>query len=169
MPGSLPAADRDLKGMSTISTAFEIELATSAQAPEVLRLIAQLYEGEAIPFRAEAMGAALSRLLAEPDLGFVLVARQRESRALAGYGIATFGFDVEFAGHDAFITDLYVEPSARNRGLGQALLDALADGLRERGAKAVHLMVRPENERARALYEARGFNVVPRTLMTKLL
>jgi ribosomal protein S18 acetylase RimI-like enzyme len=30
-------------------------------------------------------------------------------------------------------------------------------------------MVRPENERARALYEARGFTVVPRMLMTKLL
>lgn len=155
--------------MSTMSTAFEIELATSAQAAEVLRLIAQLYEGEAIPFRAEAMGAALSRLLAEPNLGFVLVARLRESGAVVGYSVATFGFDIEFAGHDAFITDLYVEPSSRNRGLGQALLTATTQALRDRGAKAAHLMVRLDNPRARALYELHAFTPIPRTLMTKLL
>jgi ribosomal protein S18 acetylase RimI-like enzyme len=152
-----------------MSTAFDIELATTTEAPEVLRLIAQLYEGEAIPFRAEAMGAALRRLLSEPALGFVLIAREQATRAIVAYGVATFGFDVEFAGRDAFITDLYVAPHARSRGVGQMLLDALTEGLRERGAKAVHLMVRPENERAQALYEARGFKVVPRTVMTKLL
>jgi len=152
-----------------MSTAFDIELATATEAPEVLRLIAQLYEGEAIPFRAEAMGAALLRLVSEPALGFVLVARARPTRAIVGYGVATLGFDVEFAGHDAFITDLYVEPPSRGRGIGQAMLDALTQGLRERGAKAVHLMVRPENERAQALYETRGFEAVPRTVMTKLL
>jgi ribosomal protein S18 acetylase RimI-like enzyme len=152
-----------------MSTAFDIELATTIEAPEVLRLIAQLYEGEAIRFCAEAMGAALRRLVSEPALGFVLVARERTTRTIVGYGVATLGFDVEFAGHDAFITDLYVEPHTRSHGIGQALLDALTQGLRERGAKAAHLMVRPENERAQALYEARGFKVVPRTLMTKLL
>lgn len=152
-----------------MSTAFNVELATATEAPELLRLIAQLYEGEAIPFRAGAMGAALLRLLSEPALGFVLVARERVSSVVVGYGVATFGFDVEFAGADAFITDLYVEPHARSRGVGQALLDALTQGLRERGAKAAHLMVRPENDRAQALYEARGFKAVPRTVMTKLL
>ena len=152
-----------------MSTLFDIELATTTDAPEVLRLIAQLYEGEAIPFRAEAMGTALRRLLSEPALGFVLVARDPATRAIVAYGVATLGFDVEFAGHDAFITDLYVEPHARSRGIGQTLLDALTEGLRERGAKAAHLMVRPENERAQALYEACGFEVVPRAVMTKLL
>jgi ribosomal protein S18 acetylase RimI-like enzyme len=152
-----------------MSTAFDIELATTTDAPDVLRSIAQLYDGEAIAFRAEAMGAALLRLLSDPALGFVLVVRERPTRAIVGYGVATFGFDVEFAGPDAFITDLYVEPRARRRGIGQALLDALTQGVRERGAKAAHLMVRPENERAQALYEARGFKVVPRTVMTKLL
>lgn len=115
------------------------------------------------------MDAALAKLLVEPALGFVLVARERASQAIVGYGVATLGYDVEFAGHDAFITDLYVEKRVRGRGIGQALLDAMVDGLGERGVKAAHLMVRPENERARALYEERGFKTVPRLLMTKPL
>lgn len=152
-----------------MDSGFSIEAAGLAHKAEVLRLIALLYADEAIPFRAEAMDAALARLLAEPALGFVLIAREGAGRAVVGYGVATLGYDVEFAGHDAFITDLYVEHRVRGRGIGQALLDAMVRGLAERGAKAAHLMVRPENERARALYEARGFNAVPRVLMTKLL
>lgn len=152
-----------------MDSAFEIEVAVAAHKADVLRLIALLYDDESIPFRAHAMDAALARLLADPALGFVLIARERQSEAILAYGVATLGYDVEFAGHDAFITDLYVEHHVRGRGIGQALLDALVQGLEERGAMAVHLMVRPENERARALYEARGWKTVPRLLMTKLL
>jgi ribosomal protein S18 acetylase RimI-like enzyme len=152
-----------------MDSAFKIELATLAHKAEVLRLIALLYEDESIPFRAAEMDAALARLLAEPALGFALIARERANEAIVGYGVATIGYDVEFAGHDAFITDLYVDKRVRERGVGQALLDAMVAGLGDRGVKAAHLMVRPENERARALYEARGFKAVPRVLMTKRL
>jgi ribosomal protein S18 acetylase RimI-like enzyme len=152
-----------------MDSAFTIEPATLAHKADVLRLIALLYEDESIPFRATEMDAALARLLAEAALGFVLVARDRVSETIVGYGVATLGYDVEFAGHDAFITDLYVEKRVRGRGIGQALLDAMVAGLGDRGVKAAHLMVRPENERARALYEARGFEAVPRVLMTKRL
>jgi ribosomal protein S18 acetylase RimI-like enzyme len=152
-----------------MDSAFTIEPATVAHKADVLRLIALLYDDEAIPFRAAAMDAALARLLAEPALGFVLIARERQSAAVVAYGVATLGYDVEFAGHDAFITDLYVEHRLRGRGIGQALLDALVHSLKERGVMAAHLMVRPENDRARALYEARGFKTVPRMVMTKVL
>jgi ribosomal protein S18 acetylase RimI-like enzyme len=152
-----------------VDSSFEIALASESDATDVLALIAQLYADEAIVFRPEPMADALRKLLADSALGFVLVARDRSSRAIAGYGVATLGFDVEFAGHDAFITDLYVEEPARKRGLGRALLDAMIEALAARGVKAVHLMVRPENERARALYETLGFRAVPRILMTKNL
>jgi ribosomal protein S18 acetylase RimI-like enzyme len=41
--------------------------------------------------------------------------------------------------------------------------------LRERNVNAVHLMVRPDNERARSLYLSRGFREAPRIFMTKRL
>ena len=152
-----------------MDSSFGITSATPADATALLRMLAALYAGEAIVFRAAAMGAALQRLLSEPALGLVLVARERSSSDVVGYGVATVGYDVEFAGHDAFVTDLYVDPPSRARGIGRALLDALLKALAERDIKAAHLMVRPENDRARALYETRGFKVVPRTVMTKLL
>jgi len=147
----------------------EIQRAGVGDADAIIPLMAAFNAEEGIAWRPEPMGSALRRLLAEPNLGFVVLARDRASGAVVGYGLATFGYDLEFAGVDAFITELFVDSSLRKRGVGVALLDALVTQLRTCGAKAVHLMVRPENERARALYEGRGFGATPRVMLTKRL
>jgi len=137
--------------------------------PEIAPVMAAFNQVEGIVWRPGSMIPALRRVLRESELGLILVARDRASRAVVGYCLATFGYDLEFAGRDAFITELFVESSARGRGYGQALLDSMVESLRQHDTKAVHLMVRPENERARSLYEGRGFDVSPRLMMTKLL
>lgn len=144
----------------------EILRAGIGDEPAILPLMAAFNRTEGIDWRPGPMGAALRRLLGAGDLGLVLVAREGASRAVTGYMIATFGYDLEFAGPDAFITELFVEPLSRGRGLGRALLDAMIGHLRLSGTNAVHLMVRPENERARALYAGRGFRLAPRIMMT---
>jgi ribosomal protein S18 acetylase RimI-like enzyme len=113
------------------------------------------------------MAPALRRLLADEHLGLALVAE--DDAGLIGYGVATFGYDLEFGGRDAFVTELFVDPRARRRGLGRAMLHATLDALREAGARAAHLMVRPENTRARALYEQAGFAPSPRVQLTRRL
>jgi ribosomal protein S18 acetylase RimI-like enzyme len=145
----------------------DIALARAEDAAAILPLMAAFNEDEGIAWRPEAMGAALHRLLEDSALGLGLVARDRASRSVAGYALATLGFDIEFSGADAFVTELYVAPAFRRRGIAGDLLDALVARLTERGVNAVHLMVRPENEAARALYESRSFRVVPRLLMTR--
>ncbi|HEY6727111.1 MAG TPA: GNAT family N-acetyltransferase, partial [Polyangiaceae bacterium] len=72
-----------------------------------------------------------------------------------------------FAGRDAFITELFVEPAARGRGLGRRLLAATTRHLRQRNVNAAHLVVRPDNPRVRTVYENHGFKASPRILMTK--
>ena len=124
---------------------------------------------EGITWKPDTMIPALRQLLNEPATGLVLLARDPLSGSAAGYGIVTFGFDIEYSGRDAFITELFVESTYRGRGVGRQLLDALLSTLRARGINAVHLMVRPENAPARALYESLEFRVVPRQLMTKRL
>jgi diamine N-acetyltransferase len=148
---------------------FDIVPAVPADAQSLMPLMAAFNEAEGIPWRPGPMGAALHGLLGDPALGVVLLARVRASGATAGYSLATFGYDLEFAGPDAFITELFVAPPLRCRGLGRALLDATVERLGERGVHAVHLMVRPENGHARRLYESRGFNAAPRIMMTKRL
>jgi ribosomal protein S18 acetylase RimI-like enzyme len=152
-----------------MNSTVDIARANLPDASDIIPLMIAFNAAEHIPWRPDTMVPALRELLGRPDLGVVLVAREPGSRACVGYTVATHGYDIEFSGADAFVAELFVAPEFRKRGLGRALLDAVVEELRAGGTKAVHLMVRPENGRARALYEGRGFEVIPRLLMTKSL
>ena len=68
----------------------------------------------------------------------------------------------------AFIAYMAVEPSARGRGVGRALLLAAEDIARENGLPYLTLMVTEDNAAARTLYAASGFTT-ERRMMTKAL
>jgi GNAT superfamily N-acetyltransferase len=59
----------------------------------------------------------------------------------------------------AELVSMFVRPRARGRGVGEAIIDAVADWARTRGAASVHLWVTETNKAARKLYERRGFTV----------
>lgn len=147
----------------------DITLASACHEQDILPLMIAFNAAEHITWQPETMASALRELLQRSELGFVLLARDSISQACVGYSVATHGFDIEFSGADAFITELFVEQSFRGRGIGRELLEAAICALRERGSRAVHLLVRPENQSARSLYDQSGFQVVPRLLMTKSL
>jgi ribosomal protein S18 acetylase RimI-like enzyme len=65
---------------------------------------------------------------------------------------------VEGAG---MIRSLAVRPSYRRQGIGSKLMDAAEALARERGLSALVLLVRPDNEAALAMYQRRGYQVVP--------
>jgi ribosomal protein S18 acetylase RimI-like enzyme len=67
-----------------------------------------------------------------------------------------------------FIAYMAVEPAARRRGIGQALLDAVERLAKERGVDYVSLMVTEENAGALGLYAGAGF-VTERRMLTKRL
>ena len=145
--------------------------AVLSDADAILPLMEAFNAHELIPWRPGPMGAALREFLRDPSLGLGLVAERQDAPQpeIVGYGLATFGYDIEFAGRDSFVTELFVAPAFRGQGLARKLLDGLVAELRAAGIHAVHLMVRPENEAARALYETLGFKVIPRLIMTKPL
>ena len=58
-------------------------------------------QDEGITWKPDTMIPALRQLLNEPATGLVLLARDPLSGAAAGYGIVTFGFDIEYSGRDA--------------------------------------------------------------------
>ena len=55
------------------------------------------------------------------------------------------------------LTELYVRPQARRRGIARELVRAVVAGLSERGAKFVTGGVGPDNAAARSFYENAGF------------
>lgn len=58
------------------------------------------------------------------------------------------------------LSRLYVAPVAWQRGIGTALHDRVLDTALERGLTSLHLWTLEANDRARAMYERRGWNLV---------
>jgi ribosomal protein S18 acetylase RimI-like enzyme len=95
--------------------------------------------------------------------------RERGHGVVVGYTVLGLGFGVEYGGPDAFVDDLYLVPEARGRGLGEAVMRRLEAEARALGLKALFLVVDPENRKARALYDRRGFEGTGWLLMAKRL
>jgi len=145
----------------------DTRLAVAADADALLPLMEAFNADEAIPWRPDAMRAAFVELTGDARLGFALVAHA--AGAPVGYIVVTYGFDLEWAGRDAFVTELFVAAPVRRRGVAERLLREAEAHARSNRTCALHLVVRPANEAAIALYRHAGFDVIPRVLMTKVL
>jgi ribosomal protein S18 acetylase RimI-like enzyme len=66
------------------------------------------------------------------------------------------------------LTELYVRPNARRRGIARELVRAVIAGLRERGAAFVTGGVGPDNAPARNFYEKAGFRTVELRLVVDI-
>jgi ribosomal protein S18 acetylase RimI-like enzyme len=58
----------------------------------------------------------------------------------------------------AEITEMYVQPAFRRKGVGKALIEAALAHARHRGCTEVHLLVDPQNTPAISFYQAVGFH-----------
>ena len=148
-----------------------LRMAEPPDATLLLPLMVDFNAGEGISVDERALRPALERLLREPALGrvwFILGPRRRRDD-IVGYAVVTFGYDLEFAGHDSFLTELYLVPGARGLGCGRAALAAVESATSALGIRAIHLMVRNENTVARGLYESAGYESPPRLFLSKRL
>lgn len=122
---------------------------------------------EQTPWDAQAKERALKTLLHDASLG--VVGLLVTTAAPVGYFVLTWGYDLEWDGRDAFLTELFLEPSARGQGLGRQAMDHLEGVARDYGARALHLMVRNENVVAQRLYRSHGYVSPPRIFLSKQL
>jgi ribosomal protein S18 acetylase RimI-like enzyme len=141
-------------------------------------MMLEFYASEGITISAGTFLPALHALLDRPAVGHVFLvnatppsgeATAPQARQADGYAVLTYGFDLEWAGPDSYLTELFLVPAARRHGLGARVMAALEEKALAAGAAALHLMVRPENTAAVALYRSRGFTSPPRTFLTKTL
>jgi ribosomal-protein-alanine N-acetyltransferase len=80
--------------------------------------------------------------------------------AIDDIGELTGWAGVRVVGDEAEVLTVGVVPEARRRGIGLQLLTDLLVEARRRGARAMYLEVRVDNEPARRLYEREGFSKV---------
>jgi ribosomal protein S18 acetylase RimI-like enzyme len=145
---------------------IRLRAATLDDVPAVLPRTRALNDHEGIVVSDAALEGALRALLGDPALGGVWLI-EGDERPL-GYAIVTFGYDLEFSGRDAWLTEIWVDEAARGRGAAMAALALLEGVLAIHGVRALHLQVRPENPALR-LYERAGFTRSPRLVLTRRL
>jgi ribosomal protein S18 acetylase RimI-like enzyme len=134
---------------------------------DLLQLMHEFYEEAGFPLNLDRARAAFLPLLAPGDLGQVWVADFEGH--IAGHLVFTFSYSMEYGGRTAFIEDLFVRPTLRNRGVGRALVGqarAICEGL---GLRAMYLEVAQNNWPAQAIYRAVGFDSTDRQLLTLAL
>ncbi|WP_306057806.1 GNAT family N-acetyltransferase [Natronococcus wangiae] len=96
-------------------------------------------------------------LAAHVHAGGLLVARDEGSIV----GFTSFSIERGSLALDAtrgVLSNIYVEPAYRGRGVGTALLEAAEASLREQGAEVVILEVMADNKAARGFYERREYD-----------
>ena len=89
----------------------------------------------------------------------------KEEETFVALALCLPSFSSFRARHILNIHDIAVSPMHRGKGIGQALLKAVAEEARRRGCCKVTLEVREDNEVAKAAYLRAGFRAtVPETL-----
>ena len=93
------------------------------------------------------------RFLAPSEDGLLLAARD-ESGTILGYACLYWFFSSLQAVETVLMNDLFVAPEARGQGIGRALIEAVADVARARGAAWVEWSTAPDNHTAQRLYDS---------------
>jgi len=142
---------------------LELLVAKPGDLDRILPLVAAYHAFEGIDSNAEKRRSAIARLLADSALGGIWLVLA--DGALAGYIALCRGFSIEFDGFDAFVDEFYLDPEFRGRGIGKFVLAAIRTEARQRQINALHLEVARDNQRARRLYQAAGFEARDRYLL----
>jgi len=144
-----------------------LRLARASDSRRLLEMMADFSIGEGIAPDPRRLRTALQRLLREHEIGRVWLIL--EAGEVVGYSVLTFGYDLEFMGRDAFLTELYVQKDLRGRGIGRRALALVESQAVRLHARAVHLMVRAENIRAFTLYASAGYEAPRRVMLSRII
>ena len=79
--------------------------------------------------------------------------------SMLGVAVVAFRLNISAGGPFASIEDLYVRPESRRRGVGRALLEAVAQRCKIRDVSYVEAQV--EDEEAAAFYASLGYELEP--------
>jgi GNAT superfamily N-acetyltransferase len=134
---------------------LNIRPATPADAPVIASLVRELAEYEKLLPEARATAADFQRELESPNpVIHVLVAEF--NGAPVGFALYFFNFSTFVGRPGLYLEDLFVRPAERSRGIGRALLRALARIARERGCGRMEWAVLDWNEPALRFYRSLG-------------
>ncbi len=135
---------------------MQFSSATVEDIPALCDLLAELFstEQEFSPNR-EVQARALDAIVANPNIGAILVAREK-ARPIA---MANLLFTISTALGEpvAILEDVVVLPFYRERGVGTQLINFAVQFAAEKGLKRLTLLTDQSNAAAQRFYERQGF------------
>lgn len=138
-----------------------------ALADVFLGFVEEYYAFDGIAFDAGDVRRGLAHLIENPVFGDAWLIADGER--FVGHFVLAFGFDLEFGGQQATVTDLYLAETARARGIGRATIAFVERTLVARGVHALELQVERDNLEAQAFYRRVGMIAHDRIPMSKRL
>ena len=132
-----------------------LSLARPDDLDRLLPLVAAFHDEAGIVQSDSTRRAALLPMLEGSPHGVTYLIGP--GRAPIGYIVISFGWSVEFGGLDGYVDEFYIRPSVRGRGIGSEVMVSLPKALAGAGLKALHLEVRRDNDKVRALYRKLRF------------
>jgi len=139
--------------------------AQNEHAETLLESVRAYYAFDGIRFEGNRVRAAIQRLLESPAFGEAWLVNDQGD--FVGHFVVTFGFDLEFGGRQATLTELYLKECARGRRLGSAVLGFVQERLTAVGIHTLELQAKNDNIEARRFYERAGFVAEARVPFTK--
>ncbi|MGA2245072.1 MAG: GNAT family N-acetyltransferase [Verrucomicrobiota bacterium] len=141
--------------------------ATESDVPAILEMIRELAEFEHLAQEVETDARLLrAALFGERSVAAALVGRV--DGAAAGYAVYYRTFSTFKGRPGVFLEDLYVRPQFRKRGLGRAMLEAVARAGIELGGGRLEWMALNWNENALRFYRDLGAQVMGDWLLLRM-
>jgi GNAT superfamily N-acetyltransferase len=144
-----------------------IRPATPDDVPEVLAMIRELAEYEKAPGEVVATEAQLREQGFGPRRAFEVLMADVDG-VVEGFALFVFGFSTWRGTPTLHLEDLFVRPDHRKRGVGLALMRALAREARGRGCERFVWQVLDWNTPAIEFYESLGAGVLRQWLTVRV-
>ncbi len=135
---------------------MHIESATTTDVPELTELLSVLFaqEAEFTP-NPEAQRHGLLRIITNPEVGIVLVAK--EGAAVLGMVNLLYTISTALGERVALLEDMVVGPEARGAGVGSRLLQEAISVAKAAGCRRITLLTDQANLSAQRFYKQQGF------------
>ena len=153
--------------MARSHTAEKIHL-VAAKAKDIsllLPFVRAFYDHFSYPYDEKEKITGLRQIIRNRSVGRLWLIRHKGKNI--GYVLLAFSFSLEFNGRIAFIDELFVEPSGRQKGVGATVLKQVENICVRLGIRTVRLEIEASNKRATALYARSGYIEHGRHLMSK--
>ena len=135
---------------------MQITPAKASDIPALCELLGILFSQEADfnpDFNAQSRG--LARIIGNPDVGLILVARR--DAQVVGMVSLLYTISTALGARVALLEDMVISPGMRGSGVGSRLLEQAIQTARSSGCKRITLLTDHDNESAQRFYQRHGF------------